>query len=116
VETEERSAVSKLITPPNAVVAVEVTVLGAVYEVPALPPGYDNKLEIALLYKTPLIDANELFAASTFMDVRVGNHAKSCPPRLVSPVPIFTVVNTFEPKNVWPPKVVTVFGMFIEVK
>jgi len=80
-----------------------------------LPTGYAHSFEIFLLYKTPSIDAKEAFEASTFIDVRVVSQANSCSPSLVNPVPMFTVVSAWEPKNVCPPRVVTVFGIFIEV-
>jgi hypothetical protein len=81
-----------------------------------LPTGYAHSFEIFLLYKTPSIDAKEAFGASTtFIDVRVVSPAKFCSPRLVNPVPMFTVVSAWEPENTSAPRVVTVFGIFIEV-
>ena len=72
VVTEDKSTVSKFVVDPNAAVSVAVTVLGGVNEVPAFLDGYTNILEIFLLYRTPSIDANEVFATSTLIADKTG--------------------------------------------
>ena len=73
-------------------------------------------MEISLEYKTPSIDANELFAASTLIAVSVRIHAKLCTPRLLSPVPIFTVLRACDDMNVPLSVVITLFGIETEFK
>jgi hypothetical protein len=101
---------ARLVQPIKVASQMLVTLLGMV-KVPFLPPGYDIKVVLFLLYKIPLSEEYALLLLSVFIALRLSQKPKAPLPMLVTLSGMVTLARLAQKAKAPSPMLVTLFGM-----